>query len=160
MDVLHIQLHRNVVLVENPNIISETSDMKQLFAVLLATAAVFAATNDANAGLFCRKSDCDECQPTCAAPVTCAAPAPSCCQPEPDCACPAVAAACCGMACCGGIGQMGAMYGYMKGPQGLTGYEGLPNMDGGGVHGRYPYHSYRRPWFHPGPKSANVTIVW
>ncbi len=42
----------------------------------------------------------------------------------------------------------------------LSGYEGLPSMDGGGVHQRYPYHSYRRPWFHPGPASSNVTIVW
>lgn len=42
----------------------------------------------------------------------------------------------------------------------LSGYEGLPFMDGGGVHQRYPYHSYRRPWFHPGPASANISIVW
>jgi hypothetical protein len=43
---------------------------------------------------------------------------------------------------------------------GLTGYEGLPDMDGGGVNHRYPYHSYRRPWAHPGPRSSNVSIVW
>lgn len=154
------QTRRNAVPTDNSNIISETSAMKQIFAVLFATATVFAAVSSADAGcLFCRR-DCEECPPTCAAPATCAAPVASCCQPEPDCACPAVASACCGMACCGGVGQLGAMYGYMTGPRGLTGYEGLPNMDGRGVHGRYPYHSYRRPWFHPGPKSANVTIVW
>ncbi len=43
---------------------------------------------------------------------------------------------------------------------GLTGFEGLPHMDGGGVNHRYPYHSYRRPWAHPGPPSTNVSIVW
>ena len=43
---------------------------------------------------------------------------------------------------------------------GLTGFEGLPNMDGGGINHRYPYHSYRRPWAHPGPPSTNVSIVW
>ena len=30
----------------------------------------------------------------------------------------------------------------------------------GQLHVRYPYYSYRRPWFTPGPKSLNVTIVW
>jgi hypothetical protein len=29
-----------------------------------------------------------------------------------------------------------------------------------GDHGRYPYYSYRRPWYTPGHLSANVTIVW
>ncbi len=27
-------------------------------------------------------------------------------------------------------------------------------------HVRYPYYSYRRPWYTPGPGSVNVTIVW
>lgn len=30
----------------------------------------------------------------------------------------------------------------------------------GGLHNRYPYYSYRRPWFTPGPASRNVTIIW
>lgn len=30
----------------------------------------------------------------------------------------------------------------------------------GGEHLRYPYYSYRRPWFSPGPASRNVNIVW
>jgi hypothetical protein len=29
-----------------------------------------------------------------------------------------------------------------------------------GDHGRYPYYSYRRPWYTPGRMNANVTIVW
>ncbi len=29
-----------------------------------------------------------------------------------------------------------------------------------GDHGRYPYYSYRRPWYTPGQLNANVTIVW
>jgi hypothetical protein len=43
---------------------------------------------------------------------------------------------------------------------GYTGYEGLPNMDGSGVNDRYPYHSYRRPWHHPGPVARNISMVW
>jgi hypothetical protein len=27
-------------------------------------------------------------------------------------------------------------------------------------HVRYPYYSYRRPWYTPGPGSVNVTIIW
>ncbi|WP_437204926.1 hypothetical protein [Planctomicrobium sp. SH664] len=30
----------------------------------------------------------------------------------------------------------------------------------GTLHERYPYYSYRRPWYTPGPVSQNVTIVW
>lgn len=30
----------------------------------------------------------------------------------------------------------------------------------GCVHHRYPYYSYRRPWYPAGPASANVTIIW
>jgi hypothetical protein len=29
-----------------------------------------------------------------------------------------------------------------------------------GWHPRYPYYSYRRPWYPAGPASANVTIIW
>ncbi|MCA8998055.1 MAG: hypothetical protein KDA80_13750 [Planctomycetaceae bacterium] len=31
---------------------------------------------------------------------------------------------------------------------------------GAGVHGRYPFFSYRAPWYTPGPVSRNITIVW
>lgn len=78
-------------------------------------------------------------------------------------------AGCCGVG--GGIAQIGGLYsaellydGHAGGGGSpgsfLSGYEGLPNMDGGGVHYRYPYHSYRRPWAHPGPPSTNISIVW
>ncbi|MEW4527207.1 hypothetical protein [Maioricimonas sp. JC845] len=30
----------------------------------------------------------------------------------------------------------------------------------GGLHPRYPYYSYRRPWYYRGPASLNVTIPW
>ena len=30
----------------------------------------------------------------------------------------------------------------------------------GPTHVRYPYYSYRRPWYTPGQQSFNVTIVW
>jgi hypothetical protein len=29
-----------------------------------------------------------------------------------------------------------------------------------GSHLRYPYYSYRRPWYPAGPASVNVTIIW
>jgi hypothetical protein len=29
-----------------------------------------------------------------------------------------------------------------------------------GLHVRYPYYSYRRPWYPPGPAGLNVTIIW
>lgn len=29
-----------------------------------------------------------------------------------------------------------------------------------GTHLRYPYYSYRRPWYPAGPASVNVTIIW
>ncbi len=29
-----------------------------------------------------------------------------------------------------------------------------------GMHDRYPYYSYRRPWYTPGPISHNVNIIW
>jgi len=90
---------------------------------------------------------------------------------ENACACTSAATGCCGVG--GGMMQLGSLYGagsiYGSGPaysgspavgSFLSGYEGLPNMDGGGIHHRYPYHSYRRPWAHPGTPSTNVTIVW
>ncbi|WP_437230998.1 hypothetical protein SH661x_002253 [Planctomicrobium sp. SH661] len=30
----------------------------------------------------------------------------------------------------------------------------------GGEHARFPYYSYRRPWYTPGPVSRNVNIIW
>jgi hypothetical protein len=36
----------------------------------------------------------------------------------------------------------------------------LPGSGFGAVHYRFPYHSYRRPWAHPGPMVPNVTIIW
>lgn len=90
---------------------------------------------------------------------------------ESGCACSAAVSACCGST--GGVMQLSNLYGagtygtaggaFLSGPAPgsfLSGYEGLPNMDGGGIHHRYPYHSYRRPWAHPGTPSTNVTIVW
>ena len=41
-----------------------------------------------------------------------------------------------------------------------SGFENLPDMDGGGVHHRLPFHSYRRPWAHPGIADTNINIVW
>lgn len=35
----------------------------------------------------------------------------------------------------------------------------FPGM-GVGLHARYPYYSYRRPWYTPGPASLNVNIIW
>lgn len=29
-----------------------------------------------------------------------------------------------------------------------------------GLHLRYPYYSYRRPWYPAGPAGVNVTIIW
>jgi hypothetical protein len=63
-------------------------------------------------------------------------------------------------ACCGGLSSVSGTVASGHHGRFLSGYEGLPNMSGCGVHYRYPYHSYRRPWAHPGPASTNVTIVW
>lgn len=30
----------------------------------------------------------------------------------------------------------------------------------GSLHQQFPYYSYRRPWYTPGPASLNATIVW
>ncbi len=92
------------------------------------------------------------------------------------CGCSAAVPACCGL---GGLAGIGSIYsshvayggfaagGYSTGYHGspapgsfVSGFENLPNMDGGGIHHRYPYHSYRRPWAFPGTPSTNVTIVW
>jgi hypothetical protein len=54
--------------------------------------------------------------------------------------------------CCGD--HYGTSGGYGNG----YGYGYGPPVDG--VHARYPYYSYRRPWYTAGPASANVTIVW
>jgi len=144
--------------------------MKQLFAAMLSVMALFASVSSTDAGfLKCRRSrHCDQCATS--DPVLVYEHAyPNgncgCCQPamSADCGCHAVATACCGMtAGFGGVARMGAIYGmsHLARRGGYTGYEGLPNMDGGGLNGRYPYHSYRRPWAHPGPRSTNVSIVW
>ncbi len=102
--------------------------------------------------------------PSCAMPsdamATCAAPAVH--VPlayDAGCHCGAAAGGCCGLGGAAGLAGAYAHSGYGYGGS-LTGYEGLPNMDGGGVHNRYPYHSYRRPWAHPGPASTNINIVW
>lgn len=92
------------------------------------------------------------------------------------CGCSAAVPTCCGL---GGLAGIGSFYGaniaygghmahgYSAGGYGSpapgsfeSGFENLPNMDGGGIHHRYPYHSYRRPWAFPGTPSTNVTIVW
>lgn len=82
------------------------------------------------------------------------------------CHCAHLAASCCGLG--GGVSHVAGYYGLQGiAPFGpgvprsyLTGYEGLPDLDGGSINYRYPYHSYRRPWFHPGPRATNISIVW
>ncbi len=132
-------------------------------------------------GLFGQRSDCG-CGHTASQPVHVVpmnhyeTAYPMASMLENGCACSAAASACCGMG--GGVMQIGSLYSAGSFNSGssvsgggsqwggpapgsfLSGYEGLPNMDGGGVHHRYPYHSYRRPWAHPGTPSTNVTIVW
>jgi hypothetical protein len=51
---------------------------------------------------------------------------------------------------------------YLAGPTGFYGpaHGGYYGPSVGGIHDRYPYYSYRRPWYTAGPASANVTIVW
>ena len=124
--------------------------MKSLPVYLLTLAAMAVAVVPANAG--CLK--CLKPRHTFATPITCAAPAV---VAVPDCGCHApMAAISVGF---GGVASLGALYGvHMTG--GFTGYEGLPNMNDGGVHPRLPYHSYRRPWADPGPISTHVSIVW
>lgn len=136
--------------------------MKSLPVCLLTLAAMAVTVVPADAEcLKCLKSP-----HTCAVPITCAAPvtyaAPlTCAAPAvvaaPDCGCNApMAAMSVGF---GGVASLGTLYSvHMAGS--FTGYEGLPNMNGGGVHRRLPYHSYRRPWAYPGPVSTHVSIVW
>lgn len=78
---------------------------------------------------------------------------------------------CCGVS--GGIVPLGGLYGssgfygYGGGSDGSpnprsfeSGFENLPNMKGGGSHSRLPFHSYRRPWAHPGVVDNSINIVW
>ena len=78
---------------------------------------------------------------------------------------------CCGVG--GGIVPLGSLYGSagFYGYSGIdygsrdprsfeSGFENLPNMDGGGVHSRLPFHSYRRPWAQPGVVDNSINIVW
>ena len=89
------------------------------------------------------------------------------------CNCASVASSCCGVG--GGLAQIGNLYGsegvyggnFGGGQYGSvdprsfqSGFESLPNMDGGGTHHRLPFHSYRRPWAHPGIADNNINIVW
>lgn len=89
------------------------------------------------------------------------------------CDCASVASSCCGVG--GGLAQIGNLYGSAEvyggnfggGQSGSvdprsfqSGFESLPNMDGGGTHHRLPFHSYRRPWAHPGIADNNINIVW
>ena len=99
---------------------------------------------------------------------------------DADCGYAAAVPACCGV---GGKVQLGSLYGspgfyggchyrgygpgYGGGYYGSpdprsfeSGFENLPNMDGGGVHHRLPFHSYRRPWAHPGIADNNINICW
>ena len=64
-----------------------------------------------------------------------------------------------------GYGYDGGYYGggYHGSPDPRSfesGFENLPNMDGAGVHHRLPFHSYRRPWAHPGIAEKNINICW
>ena len=113
------------------------------------------------------------------APLMYAAP-----QMDAGCHCAAAVPTCCGF---GGVGggmvHSGSLYGsagfhhggyageyshgYVGGYYGSadprsfeSGFENLPNMDGYGVHHRLPFHSYRRPWAHPGVADNNINIVW
>ncbi len=117
------------------------------------------------------------------APLIYAAP-----QMDGGCDCASVVPSCCGFGEVGGgvahlgnlygsagsygignAGSYGQGYGYGNGggyygspdPRSFeSGFENLPNMDGGGVHHRLPFHSYRRPWAHPGIADNNINIVW
>ena len=92
---------------------------------------------------------------------------------DASCDCASVATSCCGLG--SGLAQIGNLYGsagvYGGNLDGghfgsvdprsfQSGFETLPNMDGGGTHHRLPFHSYRRPWAHPGIATNNINIVW
>lgn len=98
----------------------------------------------------------------------CAAPVPSCCE---------FGVADSGLVQSGSLYGSGGPYGrrhaggYAQGSNGgyygspdprsfESGFESLSNMDGFGVHHRLPFHSYRRPWAHPGIADNNINIVW
>jgi hypothetical protein len=159
----------------------DISGMKSSLRIhlLMSVATFLLVTNSGEAGdLFHhgRRATCD-CNGS-SAQVAYNAPVLAYAQPirvapaiENACACTSAATGCCGLG--GGMMQLGSFYGagsiygagdahYGSPAVGsfLSGYEGLPNMDGGGIHHRYPYHSYRRPWAHPGTPSTNITIVW
>jgi hypothetical protein len=53
------------------------------------------------------------------------------------------------------IGPANAWYGY----SGYIPVAVVPETNAG-LHVRYPYYSYRRPWYPAGPESINVTIIW
>ncbi len=59
-----------------------------------------------------------------------------------------------------GHGYGGRYYGSPDPRSFESGFESLPNMNGGGVHHRLSFHSYRRPWAHPGIADNNINIVW
>jgi hypothetical protein len=70
-------------------------------------------------------------------------------------------APCCGRAASANADFVGGLPGGgATGAQFDLGYGPYVAPPIAGVHGRYPYYSYRRPWYPVGPVSANITIVW
>jgi len=70
-----------------------------------------------------------------------------------------------GCACGRGAAIPHLAYGFVPGVpaaygSGWAASDGPAAFAGGGLHNRYPYYSYRRPWYSPGPSSVNVTILW
>ena len=140
-----------------------------LFSALAAFACL-SGTAATHAGLFgcgCAHG------PARHAPVVYAGPAVHVTEPmDPCCECASMVPACCGIGGVGGgVVQLGNLYGsgehfgggYPGSPDPRSfesGFENLSNMDGGGVHHRLPFHSYRRPWAHPGVADNNINIVW
>jgi hypothetical protein len=54
-------------------------------------------------------------------------------------------------------------FGYYDDPNNAFGGYGVnvyTGAIGGGYHPRFPYYSYRAPWYSPGPAGANVNILW
>ena len=153
---------RDTIPAENPSSSSEIKTMQHAVTVIVGIAALIGTGDSSDAGcLNCRKSgNCDQCA-TSKLVLT-----RSWTVPASDCVCrqhvTIQPTPCCGItAGIGAVTPLGAGYGFHPArSEGFTGYKGLPNMVAGGVHPRYPYHSYRRPWAHPGPESTNVNIVW
>jgi hypothetical protein len=80
-------------------------------------------------------------------PTRAQAPAPSAVVPAPPTSAPAAALYCPpGVA----VNDLGVWYRP----------EAVVPPANEGLHLRYPYYSYRRPWYPPGPASVNVTIIW